>query len=96
MRILFIDDDVLVSNALSETLKEQNILVDRAESGKSGIELADICACPTIILDLVLPDLTGIYGHVDKLKMKIIHVFICKLTKKIGRETQDAPLIETV
>ena len=30
MHILSIDDDVVFSNALSETLKEQNIQVDQA------------------------------------------------------------------
>ena len=42
MRILFIDDDAVFSNALSEMLEEQNIQVDQAECGESGIELADI------------------------------------------------------
>ena len=42
MHILFIDDGVLFSKALGETHKDQNIQVDHAESGKSGIELADI------------------------------------------------------
>ena len=69
MRILFIDDDAVFSNALSEMLEEQNILVDQAECGESGI---------------------------DEPEMKIIDVFICKLRKKISRETQDAALIETV
>ena len=59
MRILFIDDDVVFSNALSEMLEEQNIQVDQAESGESGIELADIYDYQAIVLDLGLPDMTG-------------------------------------
>ena len=214
MRILFIDDDVVSSNALSEMLEEQNIQVDQAESGESGIELADIYDYQAIVLDLGLPDMTGsdvlselrkngaqtpvivlsgqteiearltclnlgaddyltkpvhfkelvarlealvrranghcknvlefgeltldlharqacvhgrpldltnkeyqmlellclrsgrvvskktfldhLYGGIDEPEMKIIDVFICKLRKKISRETQDAALIETV
>ena len=42
MRILFIDDDAVFANALSEMLEEQNIQVDQAECGESGHELADI------------------------------------------------------
>ena len=42
MRILFIDDDAVFSNALSEILEDQNIQVDQAECGETGIELADI------------------------------------------------------
>ena len=37
-----------------------------------------------------------LYGSIDEPAMKILNVFICKLRKKIGREIQDAALIETV
>ena len=36
MRILFIDDDAVFSNTLSEMLEEQNIQVDQAGCGESG------------------------------------------------------------
>ena len=214
MRILFIDDDTVFANALSEMLEEQNIQVDQATCGKSGHELADIYDYEAILLDLGLPDMTGsdvlnelrkngdetpvivlsgqteietrltclnlgaddyltkpvhskglvarlealvrranghcknvlefgelmldlharqacvhgrqldltnkeyqmlellclhsgrvisketfldhLYGDIDEPEMKIIDVFLCKLRKKIGREIQDAALIETV
>ena len=85
----------MFSNALSEILEKQNIQVDQAESAKSGIELADICDCRTIFLDLNVPDTTGSYGRFYELKMKFIGVLICKLPEKIGCETQDAALSET-
>ena len=37
-----------------------------------------------------------LYGGIDEPEMEIIDVFICKLRKKIGREIQDAALIEMV
>ena len=40
--------------------------------------------------------LDHLYGGIDEPEMKILDVFIYKLRKKIGRETQDATLIETV
>ena len=58
MRILFIDDDAVFANALSEMLEEQNIQVDQAECGESGHELADIYDYQAIVLDLGLPDMT--------------------------------------
>ena len=58
MRILFIDDDAVFSNALSEILEDQNIQVDQAECGETGIELADIYDYQAIVLDLGLPDMT--------------------------------------
>jgi DNA-binding response OmpR family regulator len=57
MRILFIDDDAVFANALSEMLEEQNIQVDQAECGESGHELADIYDYQAIVLDLGLPDM---------------------------------------
>ena len=142
MRILLIDDDAVFSNAPSEILEDQNIQVDQAECGETGIELADIYDYRAIVLDFGLPDMTGsvvlnelgkngdqtpavilsgqteiearltclrrgrvvsketfldhLYGGIDEPEMKIIDVFICKLRKKIGRETHDTALIETV
>ena len=142
MRILFIDDDAVFSNALSEILEDQNIQVDQAECGETGIELSYICDYQAIVLDLGLPDITGsdalnelgkngdqtpvvilsgqteiearltclrsgrvvsketfldhLYGCIDEPEMKIIDVFICQLRKKIGRETHDTALTETV
>ena len=58
MCILFIDDDVVFSNALSEILEDQIIQVDKAECGETGIELADIYDYRAIVLDLGLPDMT--------------------------------------
>ena len=43
MRILFIDDDAVFSNALCEIPEDQNIQVDQSECGETGIELTDIC-----------------------------------------------------
>ncbi len=59
MRILFIDDDAVFASALSEILEDQNIQVDQAECGETGIELADIYDYQAIVLDLGLPDMTG-------------------------------------
>jgi len=59
MHILFIDDDAVFANALSEMLEEQNIQVDQAECGGSGHELADIFDYQAIILNLGPPDMTG-------------------------------------
>ena len=58
MRILFIDDDAVFSNALSEILEDQNMQVDQAEWGETGIELAHIYDYQAIVLDLGLPNMT--------------------------------------
>ena len=48
MHILFIDNDAVFANALSEMLEEQNIQVDQAECGGSDHELADIYDYPPL------------------------------------------------
>ena len=40
--------------------------------------------------------LDNLFGGIDASEMKIIDAFRCKLRKQIGREIQDAALIETV
>ena len=40
--------------------------------------------------------LDHLYSGIDEREMKIFDVFICKFRKKIGREMQDADLIEAV
>ena len=59
MHILFIDDDAVLANALSEMLEEQNIQVNQGECHGSGHEPADIYDYQAIVLDLGLPDMTG-------------------------------------
>ena len=48
MHILFINDDVVFADALSEMLEEQNIHVDQAECGGSDHELAVIYDYPPL------------------------------------------------
>ena len=59
MHILFIDNDAVFANALSEMLEGQNIQIDQAECGGSGHELAHIYDYQAIVLDLGLPDMSG-------------------------------------
>ena len=57
------------------------------------LELSCLRSSPVVSKENFLDHL---YGGIDEPEMKIIDVFICKLYKKIGREIQDAALIETV
>ena len=93
MHILFIDDDAVLANALSEMLKEQNIQVDLTNKEYQMLELLCLRSGRVVSKETFLDHL---YGDIDEPEMKIIDVFICKLRKKIGREIQDAALIETV
>ncbi|MBC1238518.1 response regulator [Nostoc sp. 2RC] len=60
MRILLIEDDDLLAQAVATTLTKQNYVVDIAADGQAGWELVSVCNYDLILLDIVLPKLDGI------------------------------------
>lgn len=59
MRILLVDDDVLLAQSLSETLENEGMHIDEADRGEDALELADLYEYQVMILDLGLPDMRG-------------------------------------
>ncbi len=60
MRILLIEDEKKIASFITRGLKEQRYVVDNADTGQRGLELAEINPYDLIILDLMLPDASGI------------------------------------
>lgn len=60
MRILLVEDDENLAQVLQKALTSQHYLVDFADDGQSGWELAEAFAYDLIMLDLMLPKLDGI------------------------------------
>lgn len=60
MRILLIEDDERISEPLVEHLSHQYHVVDQAQEGITGWELAIAAPYDLILLDLMLPGLDGI------------------------------------
>ncbi|MBW4563340.1 MAG: response regulator [Mojavia pulchra JT2-VF2] len=60
MRILLVEDDDLLAQAVATTLAKQNYVVDVAADGEAGWELVSVCNYDLILLDVVLPKLDGI------------------------------------
>ncbi|NEQ76151.1 MAG: response regulator transcription factor [Okeania sp. SIO2C9] len=60
MKILLVEDDKQVADALSEALRDRNYVVETAQDGTEGLELAKTFTYDLIILDLILPKLDGI------------------------------------
>ncbi|MEC5344329.1 response regulator transcription factor [Brenneria populi] len=60
MKILLVDDDVELGNMLSEYLNAEGFVTSRALTGKEGIEGAMSGEYTAIILDIMLPDMSGI------------------------------------
>lgn len=59
-RILIIDDERAIRNALREILEYENYQVDDAEDGPAGIELAGKESFDVILCDIKMPQMDGI------------------------------------
>jgi len=60
MRILIIEDEVNLSNAIKTGLTEAGFAVDQAFDGEEGMFLAESEPYDTIILDIMLPKIDGL------------------------------------
>jgi len=60
MRILLVEDELHLSEALTQILKKNNFTVDAALDGESGLDNALSDIYDLIILDIMLPKLDGI------------------------------------
>ncbi|WP_203219529.1 response regulator transcription factor [Nostoc edaphicum] len=60
MKILLVEDDVLLSTALFELLSANCYTIDIASNGQAGLELALSTEYELILLDWLIPKLDGI------------------------------------
>jgi DNA-binding response OmpR family regulator len=59
LRILLVEDEKKMAELLKRSLEEQYFVVQTAYSGRDGIELARKFPFDVIVLDVMLPDVTG-------------------------------------
>ena len=59
MRIMLVEDDMLLAQSLTDRLEDQGFHVDEADRGEDALELTDIYEYQVMILDLGLPDMSG-------------------------------------
>lgn len=59
MRILLVDDEVALTDALATILKQNKYLVDCAYDGEQGLDCAMSGAYDLIVLDIMMPKLNG-------------------------------------
>ncbi len=60
MRILYVEDEKFLAEAVIHLLKKEKIDVDHAEDGETGLELALKPNYDAIVLDIMLPKLSGL------------------------------------
>jgi len=81
MRILVVEDEHKIANSIKKGLEQEHYAVDVAYTGSDGYDLASTEPYDLLILDLMLPDLTGT-EICKKLRAKHIHTPILILTAK--------------
>lgn len=59
MKLLLIEDDHMLANALNKALLHEGFVVERAASGQAGLDAVKQFAPELVILDLGLPDIDG-------------------------------------
>jgi len=59
MRVLVVEDEPAIAEAIREGLEDEHFLVDVAHNGRKGLEMAEDGVYAAIVLDLMLPGLDG-------------------------------------
>jgi DNA-binding response OmpR family regulator len=83
MRILVIEDELKVAEFVARGLRDQRFAVDAATDGQSGWEMASACDYDLIILDLMLPGLSGL-EVLKRIRRKGSQVPVLVLTARAG------------
>lgn len=81
MRLLLVEDDVFLGSSLGEFLTREGYEVDWAQRGKEALELAHQKRHPLMILDLNLPDISGL-EVLRKIRQDKFEMFVMSLTAR--------------
>jgi two-component system, OmpR family, response regulator len=81
MRILVVEDEHKIANSIKKGLEQESYAVDVAYTGIDGYDLASSEEYDLIVLDVLLPHMSGI-EICQKLRKNNIHIPILMLTAK--------------
>lgn len=81
MKVLIVEDEHKIANSIKKGFEQETWTVDVAYDGENGYDLASSEEYDVMILDLMLPKISGI-DICKKLRSKNIHVPILILTAK--------------
>ena len=81
MRVLIVEDEVSLSNALKKILEQQGYFADAVYDGESAVEYEKTVEYSVIILDVMLPKLDG-FEVVRRLRASRINTPILMLTAR--------------
>jgi DNA-binding response OmpR family regulator len=81
MRLLVVEDDVLLAEAIRRGLVQEGHVVDVVHDGAEGLELAESGVHDAVILDVMLPEIDGM-ELVRRLRDDDVHVPVLMLTAR--------------
>ncbi|MGH9022998.1 MAG: response regulator transcription factor [Acidimicrobiia bacterium] len=93
MRILVVEDEVNLAEALQRGLRDEGFVVDVAHDGTEGLDLAKEGSYDAVVLDIMLPGMNG-YRICSALRASEQWVPILVLTAKDG-EFDEAEALDT-
>lgn len=59
MKVLIVEDEYNLADAIKERLEKEKLTVDIVEDGEEGYYYASTNTCDLIILDVMLPNMSG-------------------------------------
>lgn len=60
MRVLVVEDDETIANFVASGLRQEGFVVDRAENGVEGLDMAQTAPYDAAVVDVMLPRLDGL------------------------------------
>ena len=73
MRVLLVDDDAGIARSIELMLKVEEFYVYRTDLGEEGVNIGKIYDYDIILLDLNLPDISGMRCCVPYALRKLLH-----------------------
>jgi DNA-binding NtrC family response regulator len=77
-KILVIDDDHIIRFACEKTLQQDGLFIDVAENGKIGLEKLESKTFDLVLLDLMMPEISGheVLDQIQKLDPNLVVIII--------------------